>query len=112
MSIQHKSLASGSWNKMELAEQMANVGSELERALSWKKKHNKEYSDKAVERMLELLSLTKNVHSETSKLKEIARVYELLVDYFIGNNRFNSTSKAWRKYFGSFTYLAAKNRLV
>ena len=37
---------------------MANVGSEVERALNWQAKGNKEYSRLAFERALELLDFT------------------------------------------------------
>ena len=33
MSYQHKDLAAGRWGQMSLSEQMANIGSEVERAL-------------------------------------------------------------------------------
>lgn len=112
MKIQHKNLASGSWNKLSLVEQLANVGSELERTISWREKQNKKYSEKAFERMLELLTLTKNSCSEISKLKEISRVYEFLVDYFKGENKFASSDKLWRKYFNGYAYLAGKKRSV
>lgn len=112
MNIQHKELAGGRWNKLTLTEQMANVGSELERVFSWKKKQNEEYAKKAFERMLELLTLTKNSCSKISTLKEISRVYELLVDYFKEENKFASSEKLWRNYFKNFTYLAAKKRSV
>ena len=34
MTIQHTQLASGQWKKLSFSEQMANVGSEVGRALS------------------------------------------------------------------------------
>jgi hypothetical protein len=37
---------------------MANTGSEVERALSWKQRGNAEFSTRAIERALELLDLT------------------------------------------------------
>ena len=110
MSIQHQTLASGKWGKMPIAEQLANVGSEVERTISWKEKGNEDYSQKAFFRALELLSLTKGSIKERSKLKEISRVYELLADHFSGENRFSTTDDLWRKYFYPFTYLTAKNR--
>ena len=39
MSVQHHELASGRWNELSLIEQLGNVGSEIERALKWKKKN-------------------------------------------------------------------------
>ena len=55
---QHKDLAAGHWQELSFFEQMANVGSEVERTISWKNKGNLEYSQKAFERALELLDLT------------------------------------------------------
>jgi hypothetical protein len=34
----HKSLASGRWQKLTFPEQMANIGSEVGRAIQWGKK--------------------------------------------------------------------------
>ena len=40
MQYQHKGLATGRWAQMSLSEQMANIGSEISRALNWKRKNN------------------------------------------------------------------------
>lgn len=58
MNFQHKELSRGKWKKLSLIEQMANIGSEVERAISWKNKNSKEYSAMAFERALELIDLT------------------------------------------------------
>jgi len=42
---------------LTLCEQMANIGSEVSRALKWMEKGNPEYSRKAAARALELLEL-------------------------------------------------------
>jgi hypothetical protein len=110
MNIQHQNLASGRWQTLTLSDQLANVGSEVERTISWKEKGNQEYSQKAFGRALELLSLTKNSRQSESELKEVSRVYEMLVDHFKEENRFSSTDALWRKYFNQFAYLSAKKR--
>jgi len=89
---------------------MANVGSEVERALHWKAKNNPVYCEKALERALELLDLTLETVTGFRRLKELARVREFLVDYFLGSNQYSSTETAWRKYFFGFASAAAKNR--
>jgi hypothetical protein len=38
MNEQHKNLAAGKWNSLAFFEQMANVGSEVERAIIWREK--------------------------------------------------------------------------
>lgn len=106
---QHKELAAGRWKKMPLCEQMANIGSEVERALNWRAKNNAVYSKNAFERALELADLTLETVSSFARLKEIARMREALVDYFTGQNQFGSTEISWRKYFAHFTYAVRKN---
>ncbi|OGM29506.1 hypothetical protein A2630_00740 [Candidatus Woesebacteria bacterium RIFCSPHIGHO2_01_FULL_44_10] len=110
MSVQHKNLASGNWGKMPLAAQLANVGSEVERTISWSQKGNQDYSQKAFARALELLALTKTHCKKNSQLKEVGRIYELLVDYFAGKNDYGSTDQLWKRYFSCYTYLTANVR--
>ena len=55
MTVIHQELASGRWQQMPLVEQMANIGSEVERAFHWKEKNNSARSMKSIERALELL---------------------------------------------------------
>jgi len=52
MEYQHKNLASGGWQKLSFFEQMANIGSEVERTIKWKNKGNAEYSRLAFGRAL------------------------------------------------------------
>ncbi|MDP2709378.1 MAG: hypothetical protein Q8O93_05060 [bacterium] len=108
MKTEHKNLASGGWNNLTLAQQLANIGSEVERAIKWKEKNNSAYSDKAFFRSLELLSLSLNDGKNNGRLKELARLYEALVDYFKGENIFASSDRLWRNYFYAFNWLARK----
>jgi hypothetical protein len=108
MSIQHAELATGRWHAFPLVEQMAHIGSEVERALNWKQKGNADYSIRAYERALELLDFTLDDPRHVNGVKEIARVRECLVDFFQGTNEYGSTDPSWRKYFGAFTYAARR----
>jgi len=109
MSYQHKELATGRWSKLSFFEQMANIGSEVERALNWRVKNNADYAQKAFERALELIDLTLENTRNYSHLKEITRMREAVVDYFFGTNQFKSSEASWRKYFLCFNYAARKN---
>ena len=102
--MQHKELAAGRWEMMPFLEQMAAIGSEVERALSWEKKCNHDYSQKAFERALELIDLSLDSAKGLARLKELARVREAMVDFFAGENQFKSSEGSWRSYFNSFTY--------
>ena len=110
MEVQHKSLAEGRWAQMSLSEQMANIGSEISRALNWKRKNNEKYCLKAVVRALELISLTLDNVTMNSHLKEIARLKEVILDYFYGSNEFSSSEILWENYFNHFNLAARKGK--
>ncbi len=110
MSFRHKDLAAGRWRELSFFEQMANVGSEVERTLSWRAKRNEDYSRKAFERALELMDLTLESVRGGARLRELARVREALVDYFAGDNQFRSCERSWRSYFLPFAFAARRHR--
>ena len=70
MTVYHKELQKR-WHNLSLMEQLANVGSEVERALTWKEKCNIEYSALAFERALELLDYTTEGMKGFYRLKEL-----------------------------------------
>jgi len=103
----HKELSPDRWRTLSFCEQMANIGSEVSRAISWRPK-NEEFSRLAMERALELLDLTLEIAATPARLKELARVRETLVDYFFFGNAYGSSDALWRGYFDAFNY-AARN---
>lgn len=107
--MQHKNLAAGRWQRLSFFEQMANIGSEVERTIKWKNKNNSEYSRMAFERALELLDLTVSIEKSRSRLKELLRVREMLADYFVFDNSYHSTDKNWQDYFYAFNFAARIN---
>ena len=106
MTFIHQELAAGRWQKMSLIEQMANIGSEVERAFFAKEKNNVERSMKAFERALELIDLTLGSSNNRLRLKEIARVREVLVDIFYNGGQFIASESGLRKYFLQFAIAA------
>jgi len=108
--VQHRSLAEGRWQALSLVQQLANIGSEVERALDWLRKNNREYSRAAFLRALELLDMTVADPRHLSRLKEIVRLREVMLDYFLGDNRYRSTEESWRSYFRTFAFAAALER--
>lgn len=98
------------WNQLTLFEQMANIGAEVGRAIKWKTKGNKEMSTNALYRALELIDITSDDIKNRNSLKEILRIREALVDFFIGNNVYKSSNEIWEKYFFFFNVAARKDR--
>jgi len=110
MSYQHRELAAGRWNQFSFAEQMANVGSEVERTIAWKTKGQSDYSRRAFERALELLDLTIADARNRTRLRELLRVREALADHFAFDNIYQSSHKDWQRYFHCFLIAARRNR--
>jgi hypothetical protein len=99
MTAVHAELAAGRWQALPLVEQLANVGSEIERALAWAAKGNRAYSARALERGLELLGLTISDPHNQRRLRELTRLREALVDYFYCENDYRSSPQSWHSYF-------------
>ena len=110
MTAQHQELAAGRWFTLGFFEQMANTGSEVERALGWKLRGNAEYSLRAAERALELLGLTIEDAANRGRLRELTRVREVLVDYFFADNQYGSSPANWHSYFNAFALAARSGR--
>lgn len=106
MAYQHKNLAQGGWQKLNFLKQMANIGSEVGRALNWRAKNKEDYAQNAFERSLELFDLTVADPKNVSRLSEVLRARECWVDFFAYDNIYNSTKKQWEKYFLAFNWAA------
>ncbi len=110
MAYQHESLAAGRWRTMTLAEQMGNIGSEVNRMLSWGKRHQYEQQEKSFVRMLELLDFTLDDDRwRGPRRKEIARVREALCDSFTGGIMGGPLS-SWPRYFDAFAFFARSKK--
>jgi hypothetical protein len=106
----HRNLTLSHWQKFSLVEQLANIGAEVGRALSWQKKGDKEKGQRAIERGLELFDLTISDQRWQHRLKEIARAREVVCDYFFGDNQYQSSPESLDKYFLSFAMAARRNK--
>lgn len=101
--IYHKNLASGNWQRLSLVKQMANIGSEVSRALRWQKKDQKLFQG-AVDRAFELpdLTITDLRWQKQKRLKELVRVREVLGDALLGGKEYQSSLEDLERYFFYF----------
>jgi len=109
MTIQHKELAAGEWQKLSFYEQMGNIGGEISRALNWRDKDKKLYEN-AIDRAFELLDLTIADSRWRSRLKEIVRARELLADAMFGGKEYKTTFEDLNRYFFHFALAARVNK--
>ena len=109
MSYQHKELAYGGWGKLSLVEQLANIGSEVTRALHWQAT-SPEIFEKSIDRALELLDLTLQDERWRNRLKEIVRLREVLCEAVFGKSLDLATLKELDRYFFSFAVVVSRRR--
>ena len=108
MTIFNENLTKERWFGLSFFEQMANLGSEVGRAIKWKEK-DPERSKYAFESALELLDLTieDTKNKNKPKLKELCILREVLADYFCFDNIYGSNDEKWNNYFYAFNYAAS-----
>jgi len=107
----HKELAKGRWFQLSLAEQLANIGSEVSRARKWQGRDKKLFQG-AVERALELFDLTLADPRWRGRLREIARVREVFCDALFGGKNYQSSLKDLEHYFLLFAFLVRQRLLT
>ncbi len=101
----HTGLALGRWSVLSLAEQLANIGSEVGRAARWQK-NNDDRFDNAVDRALELFDLTIADPRWKKRLKELTRSRELFCDGVAGGNEYGTQLNDLDRYFLAFAVQA------
>ncbi|MEK6719332.1 MAG: hypothetical protein AABZ33_01525 [Chloroflexota bacterium] len=107
----HTDLASGRWHTMTLAEQLANAGADVGRAIRAKATGNPARFDAALDRALELLDLTMaDPRWAGPRLREIARTREVVCDFLVGDNEYGSTAKTLERYFMGFAIASRRDR--
>ncbi|MDO4960606.1 MAG: hypothetical protein Q4E57_01940 [Eubacteriales bacterium] len=92
------------WYDMPVSVQISNIGSEVNRAISWKNKGNidrqKSFCDKAISFLELSISDPKNKH----RMGEFTSCIEELADYFKGENVYQTTDEVLIKYYDAFLY--------
>lgn len=97
------------WHQFSLAEQMGNIGSEVDRFIKVRGRGNQEQSLKAFDRALELIDLTKSDPRwlKQGRIKEINRIGAGFCDAALYNGEeFNTPLDYFSKYFMQFALVA------
>jgi hypothetical protein len=105
----HVGLAAGRWAALSLAEQLANVGSEVNRAIAAWETPRSDRFDKALTRALELFDLTaRDDRWRGHRRREILRAREEFCRLFFDDGVPATAVPSLRKYFLQFALLARR----
>ena len=105
----HASLAAGRWAALSLPEQLANVGSEVDRAIAAWAAQRSDRFDRALARALELFDLTaRDDRWRGHRRREILRAREEFCRLFFEDQAPSSAAGTLSEYFFRFALLARR----
>lgn len=90
------------WFKMPVGLQISNIGSEVMRADRWKKRGNYKNMRSFYDAAIDFLRLSIKDPKNAGRKGEFNLCIDELADYFIGDNRWQTTSESLRKYYDAF----------
>lgn len=106
----HVGLSGGGWDKLSRTEKFANIGSDVERAISWRGR-DKAISETALIRAIELIDIgIERDKADYPMIAELARLREVMCDYFYGENEYKSRDQDFQDYFMRFAIAARQGR--
>ncbi len=92
------------WFGMPVTRQISNIGSEVARALRWKKKGDDQKARSFCNKAIEFWLLTEEDPKNRHLVGEFNCAVEELRDYFLGENIYQTTEEMLTKYYDAFLY--------
>ena len=86
------------WIKLTLAQQLGNIGSEISRARHWQEKKDASSAREALERAIGLLDQTLNDARHRRRLRELARLREVVCDWYSERGEYNCPPQTLEEY--------------
>lgn len=106
----HPTLADGRWQTLTIAEQLANVGSEVERAIRAHETGNDARFERAFDRALELFDLTAaDDRWRGPRRREVLRAREEFCRLFFEDNPPVGSARGLKSYFLYFAIAARRS---
>ncbi len=84
------------WYSKPLLEQLANIGSEVHRAISWRIRRNPEYSKAEFDISIELIELTLSGKLTLLQRNEILSLKKSWSGYYLSNKNDKLTNEYWQ----------------
>jgi hypothetical protein len=107
----HAGLASGRWREMTLAQQLANIGSEVDRAIRSSQSGQVARFENALDRALELFDLSAaDDRWRGPRRREVLRAREEFCRLFFDDDVHPESASGLSRYFLQFTILARANQ--
>lgn len=102
----HRGLTHERWERLSLADQLANIGAEVARAARAKGIRDEVRLRHHFDLALELFEFTLDDERWRDQRIEIGRAREIVCDFLEGENAYASTAESLDAYFLPFSYLS------
>lgn len=90
------------WFAMPIELQISNIGSEVLRADRQKKRHNDKLMRSFYNAAIDFLVLSMHDPKNINRRSELGLCIDELADYFMGDNRWGTTSQTLERYYNQF----------
>ena len=98
------------WSKFSLFEQMAHIGSEIERARICDDNNDPHMRRRAIERAFDLIDVSLQDLRWRQRSKELCRLREVLADQYEKSHQYQVTLKELEEYCNQFALVICKDR--
>ena len=102
----HGGLTHERWERLSLADQLANIGAEVARAARAKDRQDEVRLQQHFDLALELFEFTLDDKRWRHQRVEIGRAREIVCDFLAGDNEYESSPASLDAYFLPFSYLS------
>ena len=90
------------WFSLSIGEQISNIGSEVLRADKWKARGDSKRMRGFYNAAISFLLLSKKDPKNASIVNELDLCIDELADYFIGDNKWQTSSETLKRYYNAF----------
>ena len=90
------------WFEMPVWMQISNVGSEVQRAIRWKKRGDNQKAENFCKKAIEFWRLSEQDPKNKHRVGEFESAIDELRDYFMGENLYGTSDEMLIRYYDAF----------
>ena len=90
------------WFEIPVWMQISNIGSEVERAIRWKNRGDKQKAANFCNKAIDFWRLSEEDPKNMHRIGEFECAIEELQDYFLGDNLYQTSDEVLKKYYDAF----------
>lgn len=90
------------WFEMPVWMQISNIGSEVERAIKWKKRGDEKKAANFCNKAIDFWRMSEADPKNKHRIREFQCAIDELADFFLGENLYQTTEETLTRYYDAF----------